>query len=360
MLSSPTPADRSRDDGARAAAPIEDRLAAAGLPGLPRTAWLEIDLDAICHNLALLRDLAGPGIPVRPVVKAMRTATAPIPVAPRSSPPAPRASASPPSTRRSSFAPAGIRAPILVLYPPPLGWAAELARSGVAVAAGDLDALEGLIREASGAASPGPPLAIELEVETGLGRGGFVERSRSRRGRDRWWRLAGGPPGRPVDPLPGGRGPRLTDRRSSAASRRPSRPSRRPGSTCRLATRRPARRSSPTASSPMTASDPAWRSTGSCPTSSGQAGHPSRMPRHSGRRWRSYARPVRVADPARGLGHQLRPDLPDRPRQPDRDAASRLRRRLVALAVEPGQRPSSAAGACRSSATWRWTPSWPT
>ena len=31
---------------------IETRLAAAGLPPLPRTAWLEIDLDALGRNLA--------------------------------------------------------------------------------------------------------------------------------------------------------------------------------------------------------------------------------------------------------------------------------------------------------------------
>ena len=47
---------------------IETRLAAAGLPPLPRTAWLEIDLDALRGNLAALRSLAGdrrPGPPRR-------------------------------------------------------------------------------------------------------------------------------------------------------------------------------------------------------------------------------------------------------------------------------------------------------
>ena len=40
---------------------IEDRLAAAGLPPLPRTAWIEIDLEALAGNLAVARALAGPG-----------------------------------------------------------------------------------------------------------------------------------------------------------------------------------------------------------------------------------------------------------------------------------------------------------
>ena len=47
-----------------------ERLADAGLPPLPRMAWLEIDLEALSGNLAVLRELAGPGVPVRPVVKA--------------------------------------------------------------------------------------------------------------------------------------------------------------------------------------------------------------------------------------------------------------------------------------------------
>src|SRR5207244_4394939 len=48
---------------------IEDRLAAAGLPPLPHTAWAEIDLGALAGNLATLRRLAGRGTPVHPVVK---------------------------------------------------------------------------------------------------------------------------------------------------------------------------------------------------------------------------------------------------------------------------------------------------
>ena len=154
--------------------PIEDRLAAAGLPRLPRTAWLEIDLDAICHNLALLRDLAGPGIPVRPVVKANGYGHGAIPVATALVAAGAEGVCVATVDEAMELRQAGIGAPMLVLYPPPLGWAAELARGGVAVAAGEIDALEWLILEASGAASPDRPLAIELEVETGLGRGGFV------------------------------------------------------------------------------------------------------------------------------------------------------------------------------------------
>jgi alanine racemase len=156
--------------------PIEDRLAAAGLPGLPRTAWLEIDLDAIRHNLALVRGLAGPGIPVRPVVKADAYGHGAVPVA------AALEDAGADGFCVAAFDEAldlragGIRSPILVLYPPPPGWAGEAARMGIALAAGDLAALAEVVAAADRSSPPDPPLAIELEVETGLGRGGLSAR----------------------------------------------------------------------------------------------------------------------------------------------------------------------------------------
>jgi len=61
--------------------PIERRLSDAGLPPLPRMAWLEIDLEALSGNLAVLRELAGPGVPVRPVVKADAYGHGSVPVA---------------------------------------------------------------------------------------------------------------------------------------------------------------------------------------------------------------------------------------------------------------------------------------
>ena len=60
---------------------IEIQLVAAGLPPLPRTAWLEIDLDALQGNLVALRSLAGEGVPVHPVVKADAYGHGAVPVA---------------------------------------------------------------------------------------------------------------------------------------------------------------------------------------------------------------------------------------------------------------------------------------
>jgi alanine racemase len=68
---------------------------------------------------------------------------------------------------------AGIDRPILVLYPipPALAHAARLAN--VAVTAGDASLLRGLLA-ALGAGAGGQLLDVHLEVETGLGRGGFA------------------------------------------------------------------------------------------------------------------------------------------------------------------------------------------
>ena len=68
----------------------------------------------------------------------------------------------------------GVRAPILVLYPVPESFAAELARRRIAVSAGDLDLLTELVSRL-GRDRPSNRLDIHLEVETGLGRGGFRE-----------------------------------------------------------------------------------------------------------------------------------------------------------------------------------------
>lgn len=68
---------------------------------------------------------------------------------------------------------AGIDLPILVLYPIPPDLAGEAAREAIAVTAGDDELLDGLLA-AVRADAPERPLDIHLEVETGLGRGGFA------------------------------------------------------------------------------------------------------------------------------------------------------------------------------------------
>ncbi|MEA2653852.1 MAG: alanine racemase [Chloroflexota bacterium] len=151
--------------------PIEQRLAAAGLPALPRNAWLEIDLDALRGNLGVLRELAGPGVPVRPVVKADAYGHGAIPVALALEAAGVDGLCVAAFDEALELRDGGVRVPILVLYPVPTSLLADAARLGISVAGGDGPVLAEIVRAASGL-DPGRPLAIELEVETGLGRGG--------------------------------------------------------------------------------------------------------------------------------------------------------------------------------------------
>ena len=153
---------------------IEQRLADAGLPPLPRTAWLELDLDALRDNLAVVRELAGPGVPVRPVVKADAYGHGAVPIALALEAAGADGFCVAAFDEAVELRDGGVQAPILVLYPVPAAWAVDAARLGIALAVGDGEGAAGIVR-AAGGIDPARPLAIELEVETGLGRGGFAE-----------------------------------------------------------------------------------------------------------------------------------------------------------------------------------------
>jgi alanine racemase len=62
-----------------------------------------------------------------------------------------------------------------VLYPVPAAVAPEAVRRGIGLAGGSVDGLDALLARAR-AADAGSPLSIELEIETGLGRGGVPPR----------------------------------------------------------------------------------------------------------------------------------------------------------------------------------------
>jgi alanine racemase len=147
---------------------------AAGLPPLPRTAWAEIDLEALAGNLAVLRHLAGSGTPVYPVVKADAYGHGAIPVARALEAAGADGFCVATYDEAAALRQAGIARAILVLYPIPPLLAAEAAANSIAVTAGDATLLAALLEVAGGGAGRGgPPLDIHLEVETGLGRGGF-------------------------------------------------------------------------------------------------------------------------------------------------------------------------------------------
>lgn len=152
---------------------IVERLAAAGLPPLPRTAWLAIDLDALRDNLAAVRDLAGPGVPVFPVVKADAYGHGAVPVARALEAAGADGFCVAAVDEGLALRAGGIRGPIRVLYPAPPGLAAVAARERIGVSVGSGQGLMTLLAETESTIEPdGQPLDLELELETGLGRGG--------------------------------------------------------------------------------------------------------------------------------------------------------------------------------------------
>jgi alanine racemase len=157
---------------------IEARLAAAGLPPLPRLAWLELDLDALTANLAALRGLGG-GVPVHPVVKADAYGHGAVPIARALVTAGAEGLSVAAMDEALELRAAGLTVPIRVMYAIPPSVAVEAARQRITVAAGDRATVGAILAaaEAEGAAGAGSAgadrLAMELEIETGLGRGGI-------------------------------------------------------------------------------------------------------------------------------------------------------------------------------------------
>jgi alanine racemase len=148
-------------------------LADAGLPPLPRTAWLELDLDALRDNLAVVRELAGSGVPVRPVVKADAYGHGAVPIARALEAAGADGFCVAAFDEALELREGGIDGPIVVLYPVPVASVDVAARLRIALAVGDDAGLSDFVAAAAGL-DPARPLIVEIEVETGLGRGGFA------------------------------------------------------------------------------------------------------------------------------------------------------------------------------------------
>jgi alanine racemase len=144
---------------------IDERLRSAALATLPRPVWLEIDVDALRNNLAVVREVVGPKVEINAVVKAdayghglAQTALA------FESAGADKLSVAS-LDEALALRRAGIACPILVLFPiPPSGFAVA-AESGIELTVTDVP------NGVSGT------LAVHVEVETGLTRGGVEPES---------------------------------------------------------------------------------------------------------------------------------------------------------------------------------------
>ena len=154
---------------------IDERLAAAGLPPLPRSGWLEIDLDALAGNVRAIAELVGPAVAVAPVVKADAYGHG-LEQASRAFIEAGAARLCVASLEEAlRLRAAGIEAPILVMFMIPPAAVGDAVRAGVELVAGDEAATLALLeRWRSVAELADGELALHLEVETGLGRSGLL------------------------------------------------------------------------------------------------------------------------------------------------------------------------------------------
>jgi alanine racemase len=157
------------------------------LPPLPKTAWLEIDLDALVANVRLLQGLLPDGVRVEPVVKADAYGHGAVAVARALVAAGVRSLSVATFDEALELRQASIEVPILVVFPIPPELAPEARRHGLSITVGDdvlltrtlaaLAADRAVDDTATDGASAAPrasdpPLAIHLEIETGLGRGG--------------------------------------------------------------------------------------------------------------------------------------------------------------------------------------------
>ena len=136
-----------------------------------RTAWIEIDGTALAANLAVIRHLAGPGVATLPVVKADAYGHGMLPVARTLEAAGAEGLSVATLDEAVALRDGGITAPVLVLYPIPPVAAAEAAHRSIGVVAGEAAGVEALLEEATRAGVI-DQLEVDLEVETGLGRGG--------------------------------------------------------------------------------------------------------------------------------------------------------------------------------------------
>jgi alanine racemase len=146
------------------------------LPPLPKTAWLEIDLDAVVANVRAIGGLLPPGARVQPVVKADAYGHGAVAVS-RALVAAGVASLGVATFDEAlELRQAGIDLPILVLFPIPADLAPAALRHRLSITVGDRELSQRTLAALSpvGELPADRRLAVHLEVETGLGRGGVA------------------------------------------------------------------------------------------------------------------------------------------------------------------------------------------
>jgi alanine racemase len=154
---------------------VNGQPAAAAAPARPtrRAAWLEIDLDAIEHNVATIRGLVGRTARVAPVVKADAYGHGLVPVA-RALAPSVDALCVATLDEGLALRAAGIVGRIILLYPVPPDSVQEAIHADLEpTVMSDRDATA-IVRAVAAEAAPdrGRAVRVQLAIETGMNRGG--------------------------------------------------------------------------------------------------------------------------------------------------------------------------------------------
>jgi alanine racemase len=150
---------------------IDDRLRAAGLPTLPRPVWLEIDLAALANNVAVIREMVGPNVDVSAVVKADAYGHGSTQVAFAIESAGVDRLCVASLDEALALRAAGVEVPMLVLFPIPVDGIAEAAKARIQVSASDPAGIAPMIERARDLPRD-DLLVVDVEVETGLTRGG--------------------------------------------------------------------------------------------------------------------------------------------------------------------------------------------
>lgn len=150
---------------------IPERIQAGGLPALGRDAWVEVRLDAIATNVRALKAKLPPGGHLDVVLKADAYGLGAVPIARAALAAGARAILVTTFDEAQELRDAGITGPIRVLWRVASAHLRDAAATGIGVTASS----PAVVRELINADLSGlPPLSVDIEVDTGLGRDGIL------------------------------------------------------------------------------------------------------------------------------------------------------------------------------------------
>ncbi|MBQ9459678.1 MAG: alanine racemase [Oscillospiraceae bacterium] len=135
-----------------------------------RRTWAEIDLDALAHNLAVIREQVGEGVKLLGVVKADAYGHGAVPVARKLEQLGAAYLAVSNIDEAAELRDAGIALPILMLGFTPAEQAERIVRIGMTQAVPNLEIARAYDEAAARA---GQPMKVHIKLDTGMGRLGF-------------------------------------------------------------------------------------------------------------------------------------------------------------------------------------------